>query len=1260
MKTGDVLLERFEIRVPIGEGGMGAVFRAHDRERGIDVALKTLRSVDTTALEYLKREFRALADLSHPNLITFYELVASQDRWFITMELIEGSPIDAIVPPVAAPTRRDRDGPEPLHLTDLGAERQLERHRTLLRDLAIGLSALHAAGHIHRDIKPSNVLVEPTGRLVVLDLGLAACLQQRRRRPDGVLTPAGTPPYMAPEQMVGQALTAATDWYSFGALLFELLTGQPPFTGSFREILQEKLRVDPPAPSELGYAVPPDLDDLCRRLLRRAPAERPTPEEVRLILDAHASAEADPRVVGRAGVEPDFVGRDAALDTLRAALRDLGPQTSRVVLIHGEPGVGKSRLIDRFLDEISSDPGPLIFEGRCHPNESVPFKALDSLIDDVASYLSSLRPDEALAVVPRHIDALAHAFPTLRSIRGLEAIVSAYPAAPDPRQRLEQAVSALRELFSALSSSRALVLSVDDLQWGDADSAMLLEAALRDPHPPRVLFLGCYRRNEDAHSGFLARSRAAADARDGLHVTELGIERLDEPAARALARQLLGAQATPHLVSMIVVEAAGNPFFLSELARFAADGGGGWSDRAERDGGPHLTLDDVVGWRTRSLPGEARRLLEVLTVAGQPMPLSLGEQAAGLGPLERNAESTLRSRRLVRSTGPTHARRIETYHDRIRDVVLARIDSPSLRSIHQRIAATLEAARIDEPDILATHFLGAGMEGRAAQYKWMAGERAEASLAFDRAAGLFRESLELTPGRTDAWAVERRIAEALVNAGHGAKAAQTFRSAAYRLTLEHAEPELALDLECEAAKHFLRSGHIESGLASLRRVLSDLSIAFPETRWQALRQLTAARARLALRNPAPGCESVRSSARIARQPTTLNALWTATTGLGLVDSFVASVFAVRHTLLAIEARDAVHAPAALAGEAAMLSSVGGRRLLHRASKLLDQADSLAAQAGGAYSSAYVRLNRGSCAYFVGDWKASVAHCDSARHEFRERCRGTTWEIASCEAFALSALAHLGRFEDLAERLPEALDHARSRGDVYAHTSLRLGWPHLLLLARDRVEEARVTARDAIGDWTDHRFNTQHYLHVLASAHTELYAGDPAAALKVLDQSLPLLRAHQFFWVRVVAAEIRFLRATAALGCMKELANERRRSPSEFCRLRSIATTESRRLARLGTPYADALARAIEAGLVAYRGDASLSAHHYLDAAKRFEALHMAAHALAVRARAAGVSGAPNPGVAPAWGALGVHAPERFASLIAPEIGSTGHRMSART
>ena len=206
---------------------MAVVYAAFDHEKNTTVALKLLDRVDGDALLRFKREFRAVQDLAHPNVVALEDLVESDGAWFFTMELVDGVDFVKYV-------RAEASAAES---SDGAAELDEARLRSALGQLALGLDAFHRTGQLHRDLKPSNVLVTGAGRVVLLDFGLSTRMEMNESsQQHGV----GTAAYMAPEQAVGLPLDTSADWYAFGALLYEALTGRLPFSGTIIEMLMDK------------------------------------------------------------------------------------------------------------------------------------------------------------------------------------------------------------------------------------------------------------------------------------------------------------------------------------------------------------------------------------------------------------------------------------------------------------------------------------------------------------------------------------------------------------------------------------------------------------------------------------------------------------------------------------------------------------------------------------------------------------------------------------------------------------------------------------------------------------------------------------------------------------------------------------------------------------------------------------------------------------------------------------------------------------
>lgn len=264
--------ERFEIRRRLGAGGMGVVYEVYDRDRDAVVALKTLRRAAPESLYRFKNEFRALAGISHPNLVNLHELIVQDDAWFFTMELLGGVDLLSYVRPGTPVPASEGTGETLDDAPAPTARARLDEHRlrAAAAQLVQGVQALHASGRLHRDIKPSNILVTDEPRLVLLDFGVIAELGGPADAGDLV----GTPAYMAPEQARGERVDRRADFYGLGAIAYRALVGRPPVAGSdVPAILHAVVYADPPRPSRAAK-LDPIYDQVLAIALAKAPGDR--------------------------------------------------------------------------------------------------------------------------------------------------------------------------------------------------------------------------------------------------------------------------------------------------------------------------------------------------------------------------------------------------------------------------------------------------------------------------------------------------------------------------------------------------------------------------------------------------------------------------------------------------------------------------------------------------------------------------------------------------------------------------------------------------------------------------------------------------------------------------------------------------------------------------------------------------------------------------------------------------------------------------
>jgi hypothetical protein len=1211
---------RFRVVRHLGAGGMGVVYEAFDREHGKRVALKLIPARAPDALVRFKNEFRSLQDIQHPNLVRMGELFIQHDQWFFTMELVEGVSFLRYV-------RRASRTPGEHDVVDE------PRLRSALRQLTAGLNALHASGKVHRDIKPRNVLVTAEGRLVILDFGLAQAWEESPEFTD--VRVAGTIAYMAPEQTASRPAGPPADWYSVGTMMFEALTGRLPFAGTPLEILEAKQRNEPPRVESFDRSIPGDLASLCNQLVRPNPEERP--DGATVLRRLGASPEAPRRFAALPSSKiPRFVGRADELRQLWDASRTSMGGRAAVVLVEGESGIGKTELVRRFAEQLRlTRPNVLILAGRCYERESVAYKAFDGILDELTHWLTRLPSDEVASLLsPSTTALLAQAFPMLARLDAGAASAPADQAALDPHERRRRLFSALRDLFKRLSDRQPVVVVIDDLQWADADSSLLLAELMRDPDPPAMLLLATLRRGErDPIPAVPALPRTLQGLGDKLRTLRLGP--LAPTDAKTLAAALLQRTASAAALDarQLAAEARGHPLYIDELVRYHV-AHGATAAHASR-------LEDVLWSRIAVLDEPTRRLLAAVSVAGGPVAQQVAGRATDLAANELDRALTgLRVEHLARTTGADRADLVECYHDRVRKAVLAHLTPPMRREQHQQLAVALETWERADPEALAAHWRGAGDLPRTARYTVLAADRAASALAFDRAAALYRTALELQLPRGDheTHILRVKLGDAVVNAGRGVDAAEVYQAAAAGAT----ETE-ALALKRRAAEQLLRSGHIDRAFELYETIGRAFGLRLAATPLRAVASLLYQRVRIRLR----GLGFVeRSEADVPRRTLDrIDATFFVGLGLATVDTVRGIELSMRRLRETLDAGEPYRIARALALEASINASAYAARGHERTAALVGIAHGIAERIDQPHALGLAAWAAGASAYLEGRWRDGHERNEQALAIFRGRCTGVFWEAASAEAFSLWSLFYLGELAEIGRRLPALIKQARDRSDLYDATNLRASHTNIWWLVTDDPERAAAEAIDAVREWSPKAFHLQHYYELHALTECDLYRGWGVAAHERVHRGWPELGRAYLFQVRTIKLEMLFLRARTALTLARS-------SATEGPRALALAAADARRLEAAKMPWTTALAALVRAGVAVGQGRRDSARQLYRDAARQLDAAEMRLHAACARRRHgqlfADGDGAKLVDEAEAWmRAQGVVNPSRLSAVIAP-------------
>ena len=590
----------YEVVEKIGAGGMGDVYRAIDTRLGRDVALKVLPEAMAShpeRLERFRREAQALAALDHPSIVTIYSVEEANGVHFLTMQLVEGLSLDRVIPHDGLP---------------------VERIVAIAIALADALAAAHDKGIVHRDLKPANIMVTSDGRIKMLDFGLAkvggdsatdATSQTVLQTRDGVVL--GTMPYMSPEQITGRPTDHRTDIFSLGVLLYEMASGHRPFWGvSSAELTSAILRDAPQPLSEVRADLPADLVRIVRRCLEKDVRHRiqtardvcteceelaRQPRAAPMAL-APASAPADARAVS---ARRHSVGRERERHELRAAFNEATAGRGSLLCVAGEPGIGKTTLVEDFLAALALESRCTIARGRCSERLAgteayLPFlEALDSLLQGganpaMARALKQIAPTWYSQVAP----------PSMRD-EDSGSWQGELKSASQERMKRE-----LGALLQDIARSGPLVLFFDDLQWADVSTVDLINFLAAKLDGLGVLIVVTYRPSDMllAKHPFLqikpdlqARGVCREIALPFLSTAEI---------AEYLAMEFPGHRFPAEFSQLIHAKTEGSPLFMADLVRYLRDRGA----IAETSGAS--TLAQTVPDLERELPESVRGMIE--------------------------------------------------------------------------------------------------------------------------------------------------------------------------------------------------------------------------------------------------------------------------------------------------------------------------------------------------------------------------------------------------------------------------------------------------------------------------------------------------------------------------------------------------------------------------------------------------------------------------------------------------------------------------
>ncbi len=683
-------------------GGMGEVYRVLDLEQDRECALKILNTMVDQKAVYRRfhREFQVLKRFQHPRLVRTYTYGFAEDRPYFTMEYLPGRTLEKII------ADRARLGQfRASHFFDL------------IQQIVEGLAYVHAQGAVHRDLKPSNIMVLETEEGIettILDLGLAKFRHLNSVSITQTGATIGTAEYMSPEQGKGLWVDHRSDLYSLGVILYEMLTGASPFSGQNPiSVIMKHIRESPPSMAEAHVEVPTQTQQIVLQLLAKEPVDRyQSAEELVQALNGVASSgfmipDDGQRDVHRKVMRPQFVGREPEMKTLRAMLKGVQADEQRVVLISGEAGVGKSRLIEELLG--------------------------DALIHDFLCLKGAGR-EEGGQIYGALIDAF-------RQIKTTDLV----GRLPDSLETDKFSVMEhWLQLLKRLRQKQPVALCLEDIQWLDELTLEFLQYVLRDPEPcPLLLCLTCQGSNLEP---FPEEIENFIHSDEFAGATHIPLKNLPREEVGYLAASMLGERSIPSdALQTLFRETGGQPLFVVEAVRTLVNADvvrqNVYSDWQWGEFPKTLLSDDiseVLHRRLAALPAVQRQVLEYACVFFNDFSFELlaaiwlGDELELVDVLD-----SLIAEGLLITYGDEERYRFaqglyrRAIYDRMQDV--------RRRLLHREIGNALEKTEQAEEltEELADHFAAAEDRDKAVKYMRLSGKKALEVQAYRQALNRF-------------------------------------------------------------------------------------------------------------------------------------------------------------------------------------------------------------------------------------------------------------------------------------------------------------------------------------------------------------------------------------------------------------------------------------------------------------------------------------------------------------------------------------------
>ena len=688
--------DRYQVQRFLGEGGKKKVYLAHDTllDRDVAFALIETESLDDVSRTRIQREAQAMGRLgSHPHIVTVFDMGLHEGQPYMVTELMGGGDVEGVIE--KAPEHR------------LPLERAIDIARSVCR----GLEFAHNQGIIHRVLKPGNVWLAADGTAKIGDFGLAVAMDRSRLTQAGMMV--GSVSYMPPEQAMGGQVTPQSDLYSLGAMLYEMVTGRPPFLGEESvAIIGQHINTPPVAPTWHNPRCPLSLEALVLGLLEKDAGRRPaSATEVLQALEAidleAEAASLSPGDRGELGDAPSlaasplyrrgFVGREAELRQLHTAFNNALSGQGSLVMVVGEPGIGKTSICEQLATCVTLRGGRTLV-GHCYEEGSLSLPYL-AFVEAIRSYVLSREPDDLRQEMGSGASEVAR---IVSEVRDRVQVEPRDPVEPEEdRYRLLQAVS---EFLRNAGSVQPLLLVLEHLHDADRGTLDLLIHVARNLSGARLLLVGTYRDVEVDRSHPL--SGALAELRRLSSFSRVPLRGLTADEVQRMISTITEQELPWGMAQAVHRQTEGNPLFVQEVLRYLVEEGlmsreeGRWRETPLDMNIPE-GLRDVIGKRLSRLSEECNRVLSVAAVIGREFRVDVLQGVAGVAEDELfTALEEAQGAAVVEERSPVGA--VVTYrfsHALFRQTLYQEMIAPRRIRLHQQVARASEevyGTRLDE------------------------------------------------------------------------------------------------------------------------------------------------------------------------------------------------------------------------------------------------------------------------------------------------------------------------------------------------------------------------------------------------------------------------------------------------------------------------------------------------------------------------------------------------------------------------------------